>query len=719
MDFLRYITRFLFRIRWYLVTLPVIAGIIAWLCTRDLPKLFNVETTIYTGLVSGYNIEGGAIASNSSVNMANLLLIISTEKTVKRVGLRLLARVLMYGDREHDNNYISAQHFNEFIENVPADVKALVDKRSERRTVDNLTAYAQPTGNNYVYNLLLRHHYFGAVTIAAKLKVVHVNKSDMIQIGYSSDDAGIAYNTLELLNEEFIDQYQVIRYGETHNVIKFFEQEVTRLYRILCGAEDDLIAYNVSKRVINYAEQTKMVANLDAAHKTRENDQLLRYMSNKAVGNYLSEQLGDRTDRIRNNSEFISQMQNIAKLTSRKSNLELMNSEDEHVQSEINRTQKMIEESEESIKELTMRLARTTANLEGVDADLLLTQWLSSELELEKTQAEMEANNIMRDKLDDDFLYFSPIGATLGRKERHIGFIEGNYMEMLKALNAARLRQRNLQMSTATLRVLNPPMFPLNSAPSNRWMYVIGAMLLTFLLTALYFFLIEMLDHTLRDRRRAEKLTGCRVLSCYPQDSTLRYRRYNKVIADMAMRHISKQLLPYVVPDRVNIFNLLSTSEGNGKSTIGTQLEDLWTSMGLQVRRLTYDEDFLTDDRSYLMAKSVNDFCSDLKPGEIVLVEYPGLCESPVPTALLREAVLNLMVTRANRTWKDIDQKALDVVTEDLGGMEKLRFILTETGRAALEEYVGQLPPYTSFQNFVYRMSQLGLTATENTVTAI
>jgi hypothetical protein len=39
---------------------------------------------------------------------------------------------------------------------------------------------------------------------------------------------------------------------------------------------------------------------------------------------------------------------------------------------------------------------------------------------------------------------------------------------------------------------------------------------------------------------------------------------------------------------------------------------------------------------------------------------------------------------------------------------------LTEANRYAVEEFVGQLPPYTKFNNFVYRMSQLGLTATEN-----
>ena len=75
---------------------------------------------------------------------------------------------------------------------------------------------------------------------------------------------------------------------------------------------------------------------------------------------------------------------------------------------------------------------------------------------------------------------------------------------------------------------------------------------------------------------------------------------------------------------------------------------------------------------------------------------------------------VNLMVTRANRTWKDVDQKALHETIEMLEDKSTLYMYLTEASRYAVEEFVGQLPPYTAFKNFVYRISQLGLTATEN-----
>ena len=95
------------------------------------------------------------------------------------------------------------------------------------------------------------------------------------------------------MNEVFARQYQQIRFGETGNVIKFFEKEVARLYRILSNAEDDLIRYNVSKRIINYGEQTKQVANLEAQQQNFRNDQLMNYTRAKHLLDYLERQLGN------------------------------------------------------------------------------------------------------------------------------------------------------------------------------------------------------------------------------------------------------------------------------------------------------------------------------------------------------------------------------------------------------------------------------------------
>ena len=182
----------------------------------------------------------------------------------------------------------------------------------------------------------------------------------------------------------------------------------------------------------------------------------------------------------------------------------------------------------------------------------------------------------------------------------------------------------------------------------------------------------------------------------------------------MALRQFSKSLLPHIEMGKRNIINLLSTAPGDGKSYIANELEELWMSMGLQVRRITYDEDFLTDDATYILAQDIDELCPDYDEKEILIVEYPSLDEHEVPPALINQGTLNIVIARANRTWKDIDEKALRHLLTKLINKDNIYFYLTEAGRDAVQEFTGQLPPYTQFKNLVYRLSQLGLTATEN-----
>ena len=721
MDIFRYIVRFLYKIRWYLVILPLIALVIAWFLTRDMERIYDSNTTIYTGMITGYSIEGlGVGGGNGQANITNLMLIIQTDNTIHEVALRLFARCLLFGNVNKNNNYIMAEHFQNLIAGVPADVKALV-YGNENDSYGRLKAYEKPSQDNYLYNLLNNHPYFSISSIASRLKVVRLSNSDIIDLSYSANDPGICYNTLDILNSVFAHQYQHLRYGETLNVIKVFEREVGKLSKVLNAAEQDLVRYNVKHGLINYGEQTKQLTILEANQQAVENDLRRRQATTEALMNYFKRQLGDRQKIIESNKEYTAMARDISRLQSRIANLKLMNSENggnnSEAQLELAKAEQELAAVTSKIKEYTATIEAATYNTDtGVKASSLIDKWLDQMIDLERVKAELGVWELMRGRIMEQYRFYSPLGATIDRKARHIGFIEANYMEMLKALNAARLRQRNLQMSTATLQQLNPPVFPLGAQPTNRMMILLGTFLLTFFFTALYFFIIEMLDRTLRDRMRSERITKVPVMGCYPRESTMRYRRFNKTISDMALRQLSKVLLPYFKKGQQNVLNLLSTDAGNGKSHLAEELENYWLSIGLQVRRLTYDEDFLADDSRYILAKDIKDICPDIMPDEIAIVEYPNLNDNSISPALLNTGTINLLVTRANRTWKDVDQKALKELETQLDEQHKnsLFMYLTEAQRYAVEEFVGQLPPYTKFNNFVYRISQMGITAVEN-----
>ena len=712
MELFKYIVRFFYRIRWWMILLPLIAFLIAWFMTRDMDKSYDVKTTIYTGIITGYNVDVSD-TRNAHVHLSNLMNIITTERTLKAVSLRLLTRCLIYGDLEKNTSYITAEHFQELDAIIPREVRALIDKQNEEKTLNNLIAYERPNANNFIYGLLnYAHPYFSVPVLSQKIKVVQLGNSDLIEVGYSANDPGIAYNTLEILNEEFVKQYRELRYGETNNVIEFFRQELARLHEELTEAEDSLIQYNIDHRIINYGEQTEQLTMMDAQYQMMDNDLLVNSSTSRALIDFYEYKLGDLAKAMRTNNEFMDYLNNISKLNTQISTMEI--TPDGLDNSDLSQKKEQLKQAEQSINDLALQLSEEVASTNNVKYEDLVNQWLDQVVLREKTLAQIQARDIMREKLDRDFLYFSPIGAIINRKERNIEFVEGNYMSILGALNQAILRQKNLEMTAATLKVMNPPLYPLTSSPTARRMILLATFLGTLLLTIGYHLIVELLDRTMRDKMRTERITGGKVLGAFPRESKLRYRRYNKAIDEMAIKQLSTSILPYFDGEEHRIVNLLSTEEMDGKSHIGIALEEYWNSIGLNVRRITHDEDFLSEDSQYVQANSVIDICPDLSSDEIAIVEYPILKNNPLNPSLLNEASLNLMVVRANRTWKDTDQllykRLLDVKEENV----PLEFYLTQAERDAVQDFTGQLPPYTNFKNFEYKIFQLGLTATEH-----
>lgn len=373
----------------------------------------------------------------------------------------------------------------------------------------------------------------------------------------------------------------------------------------------------------------------------------------------------------------------------------------------------MYTDADKKLKDLALKLSAEAASTNNVSYETLISQWLDQVVLAEKTKAQMEARDIMRENLNKDFLYFSPIGATLGRKERHIGFVESNYMSTMGALNAAILRQKNLEMTSASLKIMNPPLFPLTSSPTNARMIILASILGTLLFIIGYFLIIEILDRTLRDKIRTERITGGTVIGAYPKESKLRYRRYNKAINEMAVKQLSTALLPHLNTQEQRVINLLSTEEKDGKTHVARLIEEYWSSIGLNVRRITYDEDFLSEDSQYVQANNLKELCPDLEKDEILLIEHPVLKSNPLPPALLNEASINLLVVRANRTWKNTDQALYEHLLQVKQKEVPLLFYLTQADRNTVEDFTGQLPPYTNFKNMEYRLFQLGLTAIE------
>lgn len=716
MEVLSQVIKLIFRIKYWLIFLPIIAALIAISQTRNMPRKFIVSTTIYTGVASGFTIEsgleGGKIDWSSVSNgMDNLITIVKSKTTLRNVSLRLYAQHMIYGDSLKDNNYIQASNYRQLVRITPKEVRNLIDKSSAEKTIQNLKNYEKASATNFVYGLFNWSHRHYSYTALSNIEVNRIFNSDMLDLKYSNDDPGITYNTLLILNEEFVKQYEILRFGETNNVVEYFRNELAILGHKLRASEDSLTQYNISKKVINYGEQTKQITSLARDYELMYYEVLLRYTSASASVKELGIRIEDQLKAIENNTQFLNKLNNISLLSSQIAKLETFKSDSAVTVSPIVESYKFkLKEAEKDLKLYTTNLSKQKYSKEGVVSSTFLEEWITELINKEKASAELLVMDDVKKTLESQYTYFSPIGSTLKRKEREIGFTEQSYLSVLQSLNAALMRQKTLQMSSASLKAINPPLFPVSPERTSRRMIVLATYFASLFFILTYFILIEIFDRTLRDKNRTERLVGAAVLGAFPKKNFFRYRGYNNQYKNIATNYLANSIVPYLNPkEGPDIINFISIDSGTGKTYLIETLCDYWRENGLRIKVFSWHDETINDSGDYILSSNLSDIY-DFVDEDIVLVEHNSIQKSAIPVGLLREASLNLLILRADKAWRDIDVIAFERLKTQVKSTPLMLF-LNQTSREATSSFVGLLPPYTRIRTLFYKLSQFGLTS--------
>jgi len=720
MKYLLYAFRFLYRIRWWLIIAPILIAVAAIYVTKNLPRSYEVKATVYTGIVSGYTIEGETGVSDYigiSNAMDNLINIIQAENTLKRVSYRLYARNMIQGDLNNDNQYITASSFREIYNRTKnnrdsAALLALIDSTSEEKTFQNILKYEKQNKDNFIYGLFYWNHPHYCYNALKNIRVNRKNNSDLLEVSYTSNDPGIAYNTLDILMNEFVNEYRDIRYGETDKVIAYFKGELDRIGSELRIAEDSLTNYNIEKRVINYYDETKEIAAINKEFELREQNATLEFNSAKALKDQLETRMGNNLKQIKNNIDFINKLNKVSSLTGTISEIQTFDSGEASKTNNLASLKKQLDNTTKELSEISNQYVENKQTKEGISKSAIVSQWLDQVLLYEKSKSDLQVIQKNRRELNNKYEFFAPVGSTIKRKERNINFTEQNYLSVLRSYNDALMRKKNLEMTSATLKVLNPPAFPIQSQPTKRKTIVIVAFLGSILLILGFFILLEIVDRTLHDKVRTELFTNLPVIGAFPGKSLIKYRNYDKAVQAIAIKYLSSAILPYLINKKEKlpfIINFLSTEAGDGKSFLINELVQYWSEAGLKVKSLKWNEDFNVYSSEYLIANGIVDLYK-IENEDILLVEYPELKSNNISTNLLNEANLNMIIVRATRGWKESDSILADKISGQLGN-GKLVIYLNKAERYVVEGYTGMLPPYNTYRRLIYRLLHLELTA--------
>lgn len=712
MNIFHYIFRAIFRIKWWLLILPLAFALLAIFLTRNLDKQYKTDMTIYTGVISSYGSDPGesSAAQNWNVlnnSIQNIINTINSKETLNRLSLRLYARLMMKGDPNADNVFISAKHYKKLLAITPKDVQLLIDKTSEEKTIANLEKYEKPDKDNFVYGLFnWNHPYFSYNALQENIKISRIDNSDILKVSYQTNDPGVAYQTLDVLSKVFAIEYTNLQFGSTNNVIRYFEAELARIGKELRGQEDSLTSYNVINRVINYDKQTEAIAVLDKEYELRFQEVVFAFNGAQATLKQLESGMDANMRAIKNNAEFLTRMNQISDLNYDISRIKSLDTDSLKQDGSLKVLSKELNDKEKGFRTFMDQYTAEKYTKNGYPNANYVKQWVDELLKFKSAEAELKVGKDFKQELDQKYTHYSPIGSVLKRKERSINFSEQSYLSILTSLNAARLRLKSLEMNSATLKVINPATFPLNALPYSRKMIIIAVFLGTIAFILGTLLIVELFDRTLRDKIRTERITKGKVIAAFPK-VTKNIRKHNK-IEERALHVLANRLYGlYNIGAEVNFINVIKFSSTLDLGPLTDLLKNYWQGLGLNVLAYKEGDDFSAESREYLVGQ---EWLGKLNNYDISLVKHGSMALRPIPSLFLEKGIATLLVLRADAVWKTEDELMWsDLVQRSTG--KPIVICLMNAEKYVVEEFTGMLPPFTFLRRLEYQLANFGLTS--------
>ena len=709
--------RLILRNRFLLVLSAGLAGGMTFHMTKNLPKEYESNSLLNTGLVSGYNIEssnGGRIDYGYTNNeMENILGIAKSRETQLEVGAYLLAQCLM--QKSPSVEFIGEAAFNELKKEIPENIRTqVVDYQSFEATKQKIEAWRDADNPNVIKTILESGHSLFGIDHIEKIVIKRDGNSDQIKVAYTTTDPSICRNTIEVLVKIFTEKYRMSKENQSGDVLSFFEKTTNESAASLSGKEDNMLSFMVDNKIINYYEQTRFIAS-----KKEELDELyFKEMMHLAAADSarrnLEAQLGNRASLPKINENIARQRQSLSSISSRLANLEIGSLDDSTKQVDT-KTVRLLQNQAEKLKADLRHSAESIFSVErtpeGVEIKNILAQWLNQWIDVEQGLARMTVFRERKAEFDRIYNKFAPWGSRIKRLEREIEVAEKAYLENLHSTNVVRMHKLNMMMS-GKVRIVDPPHYPDKPNPSKRSTLLILSVVVGLVLPLALLIALEMLDATLRTPENAGETTGLQMFTALPKlpKNWVKHPiiRFDLVVArgiEQLLQHlkIDLQLHTRTVLARIVI---LSTNDGDGKTSVGKQAVAMLRTYGHRVLYIRPDDKPLEDEQSHEDNKFYKvDFSlidkedeADLLGGEdivwhhynYIITEIPSLIGGNYPARLFSQIDVALLVCRANRSWLPADKRAIETINKFL--KRPCRLILNAVRIDLLEDSIGEIP---------------------------
>lgn len=585
-------------------------------------------------------------------------------------------------------------------------------------TVENFYAYYKSSDTNFIYELLhYTHKHYSIRAITQNAKVNRMNNSDLIKVTYTSDDPGMCQQTLKIIAEVFIKNYKQLRINQTDAVINYFQNQVDSANARLQRAEDRLLQFNKKNNIINYNEQSKFIAEQKEDLDVYYQNQQIRMAASNAAMQELETKLVSKDSIYLSTDEIQKVRQKLMKIEETIFINELDSENDPRIGNKLEKLRFEAAQLTDRLKYLVDKYYMYSHSPEGIPVKEILSEWIDNVMEFEKSKAALRVLERRKSDFQEVYQVMAPLGAMLKRIEREIDVAEQSYLELLRSLNLAKMKQQNLEMAT-NIKIVDEPFFPISPNPSRTKILVLVAAIAGFVLVAFLILMLEYFDTSIKSPDRAQKLIKLKLAGAYPRFGpgvqTAEFKNAAERLIEIIIQNIKLAIGHHSLysSEKPYLILIFSTKPNVGKTTITNNLIRKFREYGEKVLYLNYnrggdeENNQPENDLNYTVHYKIDNHFVEinhvkelLEKGYIrqknynydyIFLEIPAIIYNSFPLELMDTVDLSLLVVKAKDYWKNADQAALNTMLEV--SREKPLIVLNQAEVYALEDIMHNIP---------------------------
>lgn len=229
-EFIKYLIRF----KWLLIAVPVICSVIAYFFIKQMPKKYQSEALISTGLTSGFQDAALRVEQNTDYfkltqQFGNLLEMMKSKKRITALSYNLVLHDLENPDDAFREYPDDVQKF------TPEQKNALIAEYRKRAEENALISVAD-NGQIKLFDILQAFGY-DDVSLSNNLDIYRNGESDFIKVVFTSETPKLSTYVVNTLSADFIRYY-------TNLITTSQRQSMASLDTILKAKQSEMVRKN-------------------------------------------------------------------------------------------------------------------------------------------------------------------------------------------------------------------------------------------------------------------------------------------------------------------------------------------------------------------------------------------------------------------------------------------------------------------------------------------